>query len=368
MTNEFRQTDFGIDRRTVLRTMAGASAMGIIGMPSFMSGQVSAATSETYVLSQGGTEYTIEPVTYSDQNGTGLMPIADFYNYASAANPGGSNTPLNIEGTNQSRMFLYRDDTGLYVVFLHDNYDSSQPSDVKDWQAYFDFSGLPTTGSWVIDEGNDNGDDFGDGTSFYWRWFPRYSDGSAYGLLSCEPVEEFSITVIPDFNPNPDGTTFPGVPQSEDWLDTDGWKLYNGDGSLIQLDESAQLTIACEACVTCPFEDSYKFEYIYGEETDQDGFILEEDDGFTAISFDSYLSKESEEYEPVTVYFDSNICADSLTATVKAGRIVEEVDVVENEDGMLTVTIDYDNSPFVNKKNNKLYAISYIEFACVEVE
>lgn len=354
---------FEMSRRSVLQ----ASALGVgalsLGVPMTLSRRVAAATPETYVLSQSGTDHTVSVVTYEDGNGH-LVPIEDFYNYASSGNPGGSNSPLGIETNEESRMFLYRDASGLYLVFMHDDYWSAGPNDVKDWQAFFEFSGLPSAGDWVIDEGNDPSDDFGDDDQFYWAWYPRYSDGGAFGVLSCAEGESFDIQVTPDFNPNPDGETFPEKPQSEAWLATDGWKFYNGDGSLITLDPTATLTIGCETCEACTFAGSYKFEYVADEEADLDGFYLDEGAGFTAISYASYESKPDEEFEPISVSFDSDLCADDLVATVKAGRTVYEVDVQEGADGSLVVTVDFEDSPFVNEKNGRLSAISYVEFAC----
>lgn len=348
----------GINRRDVLKASAlGVGAMAF-GLPA-MSSLATATSHETYTLTQNGTDYTVTAVTYDD--GTGLVPIQDFYNYASSANPGGSNTPLDIEQNKQSRMFLYRDDTGLYLVFLHDNYWAGGPSDVKDWQAYFEFTGLPTGGSWVVDEGNDPADDFGDSDQFYWRWFPRYSDGGAYGMLSCEPGEEFSITVTPDFNPNPGQDVFQDAPASEPWLDADGWKFYNGDEELISLDEAAELTVSCDTCDPCPEGFEVKFEY--DEENDTFAPELEDDMTLSGLSYDSYVTKgtgtdEVEMYEPVAVTFHSDYC--SLDATVKAaGEHHPFESLSPDADGYITIdlrTLELD----------KLHAMSNIVFSCSE--
>lgn len=358
--------EYRINRRTVLKASALGVGMMALGGPRLVSGRVAGAAPETYTLSQGGTDYEVTPVTHDDGDGN-LVPIEDFYNYAASPNLGGSNTPIGIEENNGSRMFLYRDDTGLYVVFLHDDYWAEGDTATKDWQAYFTFSGLPAGGSWVIDEGNDPGDDFGDGDQFYWRWYPRWSDGGAYGLLSCEPGSEFNITVTPDFNPNPDGETFVEAPASEAWLATDGWKFYDGSGDLLQLDETAELTIACDACDPCAFEGTRKFEFEYDDEEELDGFYLEDGSPF-GVDFDEYDSKEGEVGEPLTAYFDSEICADQLTATVKAGKVVDEVEVTETDDGRLAVSVDFEDSPFVHSRNGQYFAISYVEFVCDQAD
>lgn len=346
-------SDFPMNRRDVLKTVGVAGAVSAFGF----SGVAAASSHETYVLSQGGTNYTVTPVTYTDGGGN-FVPIADFYNYASSANLGGSNTPIGIEDNNQSRMFLYRDDSGLHVVFLHDDYWSDGPTDVKDWQTYFEFSGLPTGGSWVIDEGNDPTDDFGDVDQFYWRWFPRWSDGGAYGLLSCEPGEEFSIGVTPDFNPNPEGSTFPEAPASEAWLAEDGWKFYNGDDNLITLDETASLTIACETCPECSEDLVAKYEFGCVETDPETGECVNwdfdlEGSGDEHVRYvpGSYESKEDEPNEPMSVTFDTDYC--DLHVLVKSGR---ELEVQSFEDIAGSFTVD--------TANEEKYAISFVAIYC----
>lgn len=122
----------------------------------------------------------------------------------------------------------------------------------------------------------------------------------------------------------------------------------------------------CQACDPCAFDGTYKFEYIYDDEDELDGFYLEDGDGFAGIEYDSYESKAGEAYEPITVSFDADICADQLAATVKAGRTTDVVEVTSTGDGTFEVTIDFEGSPFANQRNGKLFAISYIEFECVD--
>ena len=130
---------------------------------------------------------------------------------------------------------------------------------------------------------------------------------------------------------------------------------------------------ALDICVPCDLEEALKYEYVFEEDGDDedydpdvDGFVPEDGDGFGYLRYDS---KEGEDYEPITVYFENpgDYCADTLAVTVKAGPIVGDVEVTENEDGELVVSIE-DDVTFENEKNGKLYAISYIEFDCVESE
>lgn len=361
----------GLGRRDLLKTIGFGAAVGIVGTGT-MAGRVSAAhgAPETYRLVQGGTEYAVTPVTYTA--GGSPVSIEDFYNYAAAPNLGGSNTPLELEENFRSRMFLYHDETtttgGLYLVILHDD-NSNEAGGTKSRQAFFQFSGLPADGSWVVDEDNDPSEDLGDAVDFYWQWFPRWSDGGAFGALACDPESDtgFSITVTPDFDPNPDGDSF-NLVASDPWLAADGWEFFDaaGDGRFITLDETAELTVACDLSCECDLAEPVKFEYVYAEEDDvvvTDSFLPEEPTD--AFSFLDYTSKGGEAYEPVAVTFAPDVCVDGLVATVKAGRFVETVPITEDAAGNLVVDIDYEGSPFRNDDNGQLYAISYVEFACV---
>lgn len=196
-----------------------------------------------FVISQNGVEHSVTPVTYTDEYGS-ILSVSDFYNYATSPNLYGSNTSLDIEANDQSRMFLYRDTTGLYVVFLQDDFLSAGSDIVNDRQAYFQFNGLPTSGGWVVEEGEVF--DMGDGSSYYWAWTEKWSDGSAYGPLPCDAGKEFDFTVTPGFNPNPNDQTFPNSPQSVSWLAENGWKFYSDGGSLITLDPTAAVTLSCK--------------------------------------------------------------------------------------------------------------------------
>lgn len=121
----------------------------------------------------------------------------------------------------------------------------------------------------------------------------------------------------------------------------------------------------CDECDACAFDGTRKFEFVSTRE--RDGFYLEHDGEFTAITYDAetgYVSKAGETHEPITVYFDTEICADTLAATVKAGRQIHEVPLTTTDDG-IAVSID-GLEDFVNPKNGKQYAISYVEFTCVE--
>lgn len=119
-------------------------------------------------------------------------------------------------------------------------------------------------------------------------------------------------------------------------------------------------------CQDCEFEGTAKFEFMYDEDEGLNGFYLEDADEFDEIDYLSYDSKGGEMYEPVSVTFESDICPGDLIATVKGGRVTEEVTVQEGDhDGSIKVSIE-GNDAFVNDKNGKSYAISYVEFACVE--
>lgn len=118
-----------------------------------------------------------------------------------------------------------------------------------------------------------------------------------------------------------------------------------------------------ERCVPCDLEEPLKYEYVFEEDGDDedehpdvDGFVPE--DAPDAFGYLSYVSKEDERYEPISVVFENpgDYCLDSLVVTVKAGKDLLTVTPTEDEDGNLVVSIE----------GLTRFAISYIEFACVE--
>lgn len=287
--------------------------LGVIsGLPS---GVVLASFSpdETlYVLSQDDNKmYTV------DVNG----PSATAYVTISGATVQGADIAFDADGT----LYLYSSNSeALYTV----DYDSSSPNfgqatKVGDTGDFF-------TGLAVRDAGN--------------------------GDLVGSDTDKDAIVVV-DKDTGAQGTIY---------------EMYLG-GSRYAYGFGDMTVGALDVCVPCDLEEALKYEYVFEEDGDDedydpdvDGFIPEDGpDGFGYLRYDS---KEGEDYEPITVYFENpgNYCADTLTATVKAGPIVKEVDITE-EDGELVVSID-GNSDFENENNGKLYAISYIEFDCVDSE
>jgi sugar lactone lactonase YvrE len=318
----------------------------------------------TYAVYQDGELLgCVEALSYTDESG-GTVSLTDFYNYAASPNLGGSNTPTGLEEWGGSRVFLYEDDEGVALVFLHD--DGSQNSSLgtasKSRQARFEFDGLPVGSGedWIVDENNDVVDDTGDDQTFYWRWFPRWSDGGAYGYLECD----FEVTVTPDFDPNPDGQAFPDLPASEPWLGdpadglegeatgAPGWTFLSGSAvaPTIALDPESDLVISCECptCVDCESDELLaKFEFEGGE------FAFEKGSDGDGFQFESSTDKPGETNEPITATFSTEYC--SLLALVKAGP--ETIpQVVDAEDGVVTVT----------STNGK--AISNVQFYCTGSE
>lgn len=150
--------------------------------------------------------------------------------------------------------------------------------------------------------------------------------------------------------------------QSSDDGEQNGTVTSNPGGVIYEFD----VDYAVETCDSCGFEDTYTFEYVYDEETEVDGFVLEDGMGFDDIVYGTYESKEGEDHEPISVTFESDICVDQLVATVKAGRVTGDVELVETEDGFVVSILD--DERFYHPKNGKPYAISYIAFECAELE
>lgn len=122
-----------------------------------------------------------------------------------------------------------------------------------------------------------------------------------------------------------------------------------------------------KTCVDCTSGDAlakYEFECVA---TDEEGdciewdFVLEDDsDEYITYTSGSFTSKEDEMYEPISATFETEYC--SLYALVKAGPVTS-FGSVSFDGSEVTVSL---TDEFVNEKNGKYYAISYVEFYCPE--
>ena len=160
-----------VSRRHLLCTAVGVPFASQIGLDN-----VAAAEETTYNLTQGSTEIEITPLSYEDYT------IEEFYNYYS----GGSHTPTGLEKGDTSRMYLYEGPGGeLSLVFMHDKPNA----DDSGGEAVYEFGGLPSDGSWVIQDDPEN--EFADSfsrTRTEWNWKSNHTDGGAFrgGLAGAE--------------------------------------------------------------------------------------------------------------------------------------------------------------------------------------
>ena len=158
-------------RRHLLCTAVGVPFASQIALDN-----VAAAEETTYKLTQGSTEIEITPLSYEDYT------IEEFYNYYS----GDSHTPTGLEKGDTSRMYLYEGPGGeLSLVFMHDKPNA----DDSGGEAVYEFGGLPSDGSWVIQDDPENewADSFSR-TRTEWNWKSNHTDGGAFrgGLAGAE--------------------------------------------------------------------------------------------------------------------------------------------------------------------------------------
>ena len=161
MSREEHSSKFS--RRSMLRAAVGVPLASQTAI-----GNVAAAEEKRYILTQGSTEIEITPLSYEDYT------VEEFYNYYS----GDSHTPTDLEKGDTSRMYLYEGPAGeLSLVFMHDK----PYADDSGGDAVYEFGGLPSDGSWVIqdDPENESADSYSR-TRTEWNWKSNHTDGGAF--------------------------------------------------------------------------------------------------------------------------------------------------------------------------------------------
>lgn len=157
-------------------------------------------------MTQGGEEYTIEPLSYRNQT------VEEFYRYENVQ----ANTATGIERSDVSTLFFYEGPNGLSLGIIHD-----EPNDGSGGAVTFEFAGLPTDeGSWVLRDDPGDFTDINDSTPD-WTWADSKTDGGVFrgGLTSGTQIQ-----LTPRFNDQTVRTPLdPGQITS--------WQLLSGDAS-----------------------------------------------------------------------------------------------------------------------------------------
>lgn len=225
-------------RRTVLGSV-GAAAGGTA-----VAGAAAGIQGGGFVVEQGGTCETIEPLAYED------LPIEEFYGYTTDPDEGipwSGNFPVELVVSDASQLFLYEGPDGLSLVVLHDAHEDG--SEGTGGAASMSFRGLPEDGEWVVkddptdesaelwEDPEESGDDV---RRVHWAWHANYTDGGAYRDLG----GEFRVDI---------DAAFDGDAQLEPLSpgETTAWYAVTGDPAdpeRIELEMDQPVTIRSGTC------------------------------------------------------------------------------------------------------------------------
>ncbi|MBS3761420.1 MAG: hypothetical protein KGY43_08130 [Halodesulfurarchaeum sp.] len=394
-----------IKRRTVLKGTAVASAAGIVGIPAFSGSAVAQSGSGNIYLSDSGettagVNTRLFTVELDDATGEAVLTLVteitdeDFDNVdAIAATPdvvtlidrdsshlgqydidADTFTDLGeITGLpNLTVLASYSPDGTLYAASNTTNtlytIDESTPAanevgeivdaDVNGADIAFDSSGT------MFLHSNDN-------DTLYTIDYKNPSGGEVQAtLVGSDPGSSLTgMAVLDSGSGNLVGSSRSDdaivVLDKTDGSRTDDYGMVLDGNSFDHTNGDMATAFVCQDCDSEGALAKYEFECVErDEETDEClnyDFVLE-GDGDNGISYagDNYENKEGEENEPISVTFGTEYC--DLEALVKAGPEEECVDVTV-EGGEATVDIS-ENSDFTNDKNDRQYAISYVEVYC----
>jgi PGF-CTERM protein len=152
------------------------------------------AADNSFVVEQGGQCYEIDPLA-------GSQDVVSLYDYRNIENTGGSDQytyssymPRHLQQADTSRLFLYDGPGGVSLVIVHNELNAGTPGSA----ATFQFSGLPSSGSWVVQDDNYAGqDDRFSRNRIDWIWYEDRTDGAVFRDVDREGTE---ITIYPAFD------------------------------------------------------------------------------------------------------------------------------------------------------------------------
>ncbi|PSQ45217.1 hypothetical protein BRD15_12225 [Halobacteriales archaeon SW_6_65_15] len=150
-----------------------------------MTGTTTAAQ-YSFVVEQGNQCYEVTPLSGSED-------VVSFYDYRNIENSDGpdrytysSYMPGHLTQADTSRLFLYDGPNGVSLVIIHNELDGSGSGSA----ATFQFSGLPGSGSWVVQD-----DDYADQDDRFsrnridWMWYADRTDGAAFRNVDQQGTE-----------------------------------------------------------------------------------------------------------------------------------------------------------------------------------
>lgn len=198
----------GIDRRQFLQSavLSGTSVSALSGLSG-----LGAAEATTFTVQQGDTSVEIEPVQRDET-------VESFYDV------GGSEDPFQKDDTSQ--FFFYEGTDGLSLVFAHDARDGTSGS------VTMVFDGLPSDGSWVVEDDNVTNDFANAPDRIEWNWGGCCGDGGAFGVYKGGFPDDFEITV-----------------DASNWNGLSRWVAVSGsiDNIAAELDMNEPVTISAGA-------------------------------------------------------------------------------------------------------------------------
>lgn len=377
MTEQNDTDEWGIDRRTVLKGVGAASVTGFVGLPA-VSGGVAAANGTETMTVRSGTSSTVTGYRAGDD--TGSFPVSEPNETADLTwiHPNWDGTSHDFDDGTRWIWHCDENTSTGQTVGGESTYYVKEPiaGDVVELEDTFDVPGTPVGGTLYITADNGyevslNGTSVGSAQVFdsggtEWEDSDLGQEFVNAQSGSWMSVEEFDVSSLLVDGSNTLTVLGANEQQSTEDGEQNGTVTSNPGGVIYELD------IEYETCIPCDLEETLKYEYVFEEdgadedsEPDKDGFYP--DDGGDAFGYLGYESKGKEYYEPVSVSFGNpeNYCLDSFEVTVKAGPETGTVEPSQDDDGNLVVSIE-DNEDFFHPKNGKPYAISYIEFDCVD--
>lgn len=402
--------DWGIDRRTLLRSAAAASATGVIGVPAFSGSALATQTepetcglldivcaidtsgsltsSEISDLEEGVNAFvdalptdgsvTVGTLEFGDggvrnkndlQDPTGLD--------VSLPSQGRGNTPM-PGATDIADQAVYndaaaRDDAVKLVVLFTDggpNYTNTAYT--EDYTAPRD-----STDNWSAESGDstyDNADTASatvskaemDETALVAGSVKDASVGDGETLIATVYVGDDDTEAMTS-----DATSmYTDLPTylAEHIASTEEWAVDVDIADVEGLVEELVAILGDVCCVECPEGFEYKYEWVEDEDADgecQGAFVIYDDDDAvveTVEGLELVSVSCDEDGEPTEACFETTVCA--LRYEVKAGRETETETVTFDETGGTFCVSDIEGENGAGKPVS--YAISNIVFTCPE--
>ncbi|RRJ33814.1 cell surface glycoprotein related protein [Halocatena pleomorpha] len=214
--------------------------VAVVGTPA-----VGQAETPTVVFTQGDDSIRVTPL------GDGTRSVEAFYDYRSpATEPEGQYSSYgtdDIQMDQVSQLFVYHGQSGLSLVFLHDEHSNTTGGGAV---ITADISGLPESGDWVVeDDTYNNRDDVfrhsRRSSHIEWLMNGHRTDGAAFRGL--EETND-TITVAMRFNENSENYPWEEWEGRPEQNEIKRWLVRSGTGEMTELamDEPVEIRMASD--------------------------------------------------------------------------------------------------------------------------